>query len=79
MRVLNHSRHFSALNHRNFRPAVDDQRPSLVGGTIPYAGRVFTEAEVTAAVSTTLDFWLTLGKEGTAFEKELANFLGSPQ
>ena len=29
-----------------------------------------------AAVSTTLDFWLTLGKEGEAFQKELAEFLG---
>jgi len=74
--VLHHSRQFSALKHINFRPAVDEKRPSLVGGTIPYAGRVFTEEEVTAAVSTTLDFWLTLGKEGTAFEKELAGFLG---
>jgi len=31
---------------------------------------------VEAAVSTTLDFWLTLGVEGTAMEKELAAFLG---
>ena len=30
---------------------------------IPYAGRVFTEEEVVAAVSSTLDFWLTLGAE----------------
>ena len=34
------------------------------GENIPYAGRVFTEDEVEAAVSTTLDFWLTLGQEG---------------
>ncbi len=44
--------------------------------TVPYAGRVFTEDEVEAAVSATLDFWLTLGPEGEAFEKELATFLG---
>ncbi len=43
---------------------------------VPYAGRVFTEDEVEAAVSATLDFWLTLGPEGEAFEKELAAFLG---
>jgi CDP-6-deoxy-D-xylo-4-hexulose-3-dehydrase len=36
----------------------------------------FTEDEVEAAVSATLDFWLTLGPEGEAFEKELAAFLG---
>jgi CDP-6-deoxy-D-xylo-4-hexulose-3-dehydrase len=44
--------------------------------TVPYAGRVFTEDEVEAAVSATLDFWLTLGHEGAAFERELAAFLG---
>ena len=43
---------------------------------IPYAGRVFDENEVEAAVGATLDFWLTLGPEGEAFEKELAAFLG---
>ena len=43
---------------------------------IPYAGRVFTENEVEAAVSSTLDFWLTLGSEGSKMESELAEFLG---
>ena len=47
-----------------------------VGQTIPYAGRVFTEDEVQAAVASTLDFWLTLGSEGEAFQNELASFLG---
>jgi CDP-6-deoxy-D-xylo-4-hexulose-3-dehydrase len=52
--------------------------PQLQPGTrsVPYAGRVFTEDEVEAAVSSTLDFWLTLGPEGEAFEKELAQLLG---
>ena len=49
------------------------------GTTIPYAGRVFTEEEVEAAVASTLDFWLTLGVEGEAFQKELAAFLGVRQ
>jgi CDP-6-deoxy-D-xylo-4-hexulose-3-dehydrase len=31
---------------------------------------------VEAAVSSTLDFWLTLGPEGDAFENELASFMG---
>lgn len=43
---------------------------------VPYAGRVFTEDEAEAAVSTTLDFWLTLGKEGDALSAELGDFLG---
>lgn len=55
------------------KPTWESQEPVL---PIPYAGRVFTEEEVVAAVSATLDFWLTLGKEGEAFEKELAAFLG---
>ena len=37
---------------------------------------MFTEDEVEAAVSVTLDFWLTLGSEGAAMESELAAFLG---
>ena len=37
---------------------------------------MFAEDEVEAAVSSTLDFWLTLGTEGAAMEKELAAFLG---
>ena len=37
---------------------------------------MFTEDEVEAAVSSTLDFWLTLGSEGQAFEQEQAALLG---
>jgi CDP-4-dehydro-6-deoxyglucose reductase, E1 len=43
--------------------------------TVPYAGRVYDSNEVVAGVGSMLDFWLTLGKEGSAFEKELAKFL----
>ena len=46
------------------------------GDPIPYAGRVFAEDEVVAAVSSTLDFWLTLGSEGASMETELSSFLG---
>jgi len=62
--------------HGAFRAAANPERqPWQEGTTIPYAGRVFTEDEVEAAVSSTLDFWLTLGTEGEAFQKELAAFL----
>jgi len=44
---------------------------------IPYAGRVFNAEEVQAAVASSLDFWLTLGEHGEAFEKELAEYLGA--
>ena len=75
--ILRLTREYSLQVHSSFRPAYDPERREWTeGGTIPYAGRVFTEDEVEAAVSNTLDFWLTLGQEGEAFQKELATFLG---
>ena len=48
------------------KPGNDSGHPfqnpaSLDDISVPYAGRVFTEDEVVAAVSSTLDFWLTFG------------------
>jgi len=75
--ILRLTREYSRQVHGAFRPAADQHRqPWAEGTTIPYAGRVFTEDEVEAAVSCTLDFWLTLGSEGEAFQRELAAFLG---
>ena len=75
--ILRLTREYSRQVHAQLRPAADpDRTPWQEGTTIPYAGRVFTEDEVEAAVSSTLDFWLTLGIEGEAFQKELAAFLG---
>jgi CDP-6-deoxy-D-xylo-4-hexulose-3-dehydrase len=77
-RISLSTRTYSRTFHTANRPGEDPQRPAFIPGetTVPYAGRVFTEEEVQAAVSSTLDFWLTLGPEGEAFEKELAAFLG---
>jgi len=75
--ILRLTREYSRQAHAAFRPAADPDRKAWESGTpIPYAGRVFTEEEVAAAVGTTLDFWLTLGVEGEAFQSELAAFLG---
>jgi CDP-6-deoxy-D-xylo-4-hexulose-3-dehydrase len=75
--ILRLTREYSFEAHASFRPASDpDRKPWQHGTTIPYAGRVFTEDEVEAAVSSTLDFWLTLGTEGEAFQNELAAFMG---
>lgn len=75
--ILRLTREYSRLMHGAQRPGDDPSRPAYVpGATVPYAGRVFTEDEVEAAVGATLDFWLTLGPEGEAFEKELAALLG---
>ena len=77
--ILRLTREFSRLQHQANRPASaapDSALPFVPGETvIPYAGRVFDEDEVEAAVGATLDFWLTLGPEGEAFERELAEFL----
>src|SRR5690349_8539400 len=78
--ILRLTREYSALMHQNNRPGYEKNqtaRPKFVPGqtVVPYAGRVFSEDEVEAAVSATLDFWLTLGPEGDAFEAELSKFL----
>ena len=69
---------FSRLAHATNRPGDDpDLAPFIPGkSSVPYAGRVFTEEEVVAGTASMLDFWLTLGKEGDAFEAGLAKFLG---
>ena len=75
--ILELTKEYSKLAHPSFRPGLDKERKKWEKGQpIPYAGRVFTEAEVSAAVSSTLDFWLTLGSEGISMEKELSEFLG---
>jgi len=75
--ILRLTREYSRVTHSANRPGDDPARPLYEAGqTIPYAGRVFTEDEVEACVSATLDFWLTLGPEGEAMEKELAEFMG---
>src|SRR5882757_3603015 len=77
--ILRLTREFSAATHAASRPGNDPQRPAFVPGstTVPYAGRVFNEDEVEAAVSATLDFWLTLGPEGESFEEEFAQLLNA--
>ena len=44
--------------------------------TVPCAGRVYDEEEVIAAVESSIDFWLTLGPYGEAFEQALTKKLG---
>ncbi|MES2308283.1 MAG: lipopolysaccharide biosynthesis protein RfbH [Verrucomicrobiota bacterium] len=75
--ILWATRHYSQLNHQGQLPGWNAQLPFEPGKTtVPYAGRVFESEEVEVAVASTLDFWLTLGVEGEAFEKELGAFLG---
>lgn len=53
--------------------AVPDFTP---GKRIPYAGRVFGEREVQAAVDASLDFWLTAGRFTDQFERAMARYIG---
>lgn len=70
-------RRYSALAHEANAPAASNAVAFEAGKTpVPYAGRVFGGNEVAAAVRSTLDFWLTLGPQGDAFERELATTLG---
>ncbi len=43
---------------------------------VHYAGRVFDEQELLLGVDSVLDFWLTLGSYGQAFEEKLKSYLG---
>jgi CDP-6-deoxy-D-xylo-4-hexulose-3-dehydrase len=61
-----------AYYHARHTPA-----PFLPGASkVPYAGRVFGAEELVAGVEAVLDFWLTLGPQGDAFERELAQYVG---
>ncbi len=77
--ILRLTREYAGSVHRNHAlPEPGSNRDPFVPGetTVPYAGRVFDADEVEAAVSATLDFWLTLGPEGDVFEGNLGNCLG---
>jgi CDP-6-deoxy-D-xylo-4-hexulose-3-dehydrase len=76
--ILRDTRSFSSLAHRANRPADDPLRAPFVPGktTVRYAGRVFDTNEVEAAISSTLDFWLTAGRYADEFEAGVAEFLG---
>jgi CDP-6-deoxy-D-xylo-4-hexulose-3-dehydrase len=75
--ILRLTRLHAALAHDRNRPAETREGEFVPGQTtVPYAGRVFEAAEVEAAVKSSLDFWLTLGREGDAMEQELATALG---
>jgi CDP-6-deoxy-D-xylo-4-hexulose-3-dehydrase len=75
--ILRLTRDYSNLVHQANWPAPVREMEFEPGETvIPYAGRVFTADEVEAAVGSALDFWLTLGPEGEAFERELSHYLG---
>lgn len=76
--ILRLVREYASRRHGVFAlPAAGEAAEFTPGtSTVPYAGRVFDADEVEAGVASMLDFWLTLGPEGEAFERELAAMLG---
>ena len=51
------------------------KKPYEEGDRIPYASRVYDEAEMTNLVDSALEFWLTSGRYTDAFEQKLAEYL----
>ncbi|MEX0325466.1 MAG: lipopolysaccharide biosynthesis protein RfbH [Puniceicoccaceae bacterium] len=75
--ALSWSRRYARIAHGKETHWIGEGDPFVPGeNPVPYAGRVYNEEEIAQAVDVTLDFWLTLGKEGEALEKGLAKFLG---
>ena len=75
--ILRLTSEYSSLVHKANLPGADKISPFIPGESlIPYAARTFREDEVVAAVSSVLDFWLTLGSEGEKMERELAKYIG---
>jgi CDP-4-dehydro-6-deoxyglucose reductase, E1 len=76
--ILRLTREYANRRHGGFTlPAASESSGFTPGASaVPYAGRVFDADEVEAGVASMLDFWLTLGPEGEAFERELAAMLG---
>ncbi|WP_281184627.1 lipopolysaccharide biosynthesis protein RfbH [Trichlorobacter lovleyi] len=54
------------VHHKEFEP----------GDRIPYAGRIFDDAEISALIDSSLEFWLTSGRYAEKFEKEFADYIG---
>ena len=75
--ILRLTKEYSEAVHGNNGPDPSSLEFHSGETTIPYAGRVFDAEEVQASVGSSLDFWLTLGAEGEALEREFASFLGA--
>ncbi len=61
-----------------FHQARNSKSSFIVGKTpVKYAGRVFDEKEIQAAVNASLDFWLTEGRFTEEFQKQLAAKVGT--
>lgn len=60
--------------YRDFKSGA---KAFTAGQRIPYASRVFDEAEMCTLTDACLDFWLTSGRFTERFEREFAGWMGS--
>ncbi|MFA4917298.1 MAG: DegT/DnrJ/EryC1/StrS family aminotransferase [Syntrophales bacterium] len=73
-KILRFNEKHSVGNYYDF---AHKQRPYIPGKTpVHYAGRVFDEKEIQAAVEASLDFWLTEGRFARQFQTEFASKIG---
>ena len=74
-KILRLNERYFVRNYYNF---VHKQKQDFVPGKsrINYAGRVYDEKEIQAAVEASLDFWLTEGRFARQFQTELAAMIG---
>lgn len=61
---------------KEYCSAYHVRKEYTAGDRIPYAGRVYDEAEMVNLVDSALEFWLTAGCYTIRFEKEFAEYLG---
>lgn len=59
-----------------YRYAHAPKKDFKLGDRIPYAGRIFDEAEISNLIDSSLEFWLTTGRYAEQFEREFADLLG---
>lgn len=63
---------------RQYWHVAHQPEPFVAGKSkVNYAGRVYDEHELLNLVDAALDFWLTLGPYGAAFEKRMKAFFGA--
>ena len=64
---------------RDYYRGAKAEEPFVPGASrIPYAGRVYDDAELVTLVDAALEFWLTQGRFTDQLEEGLAGFLGLP-
>jgi CDP-6-deoxy-D-xylo-4-hexulose-3-dehydrase len=71
-RILDQVREYYYARHAGVNTAF-----AAGDSKVAYAGRVFDDREMVAAVDSLLNFWLTLGEQGDGFEHELADYVGA--